>query len=105
SSRRRHTRWPRDWSSDVCSSDLPVRTYRVRLDGVPRRLARDLGPLRRLVPGSLAAILVVVMGIWWLRPDQPTITRAAVAVLPFEIGRASCRERVESWGGVVDGRE
>src|SRR5207253_10800974 len=28
SSRRRHTRWPRDWSSDVCSSDLyPSRAY------------------------------------------------------------------------------
>src|SRR5690625_7282253 len=25
SSRRRHTRWPRDWSSDVCSSDLARR--------------------------------------------------------------------------------
>src|SRR6266508_2638805 len=25
SSRRRHTRWPRDWSSDVCSSDLGLR--------------------------------------------------------------------------------
>src|SRR5215510_2781507 len=25
SSRRRHTRWPRDWSSDVCSSDLYYR--------------------------------------------------------------------------------
>src|SRR5690625_1522811 len=25
SSRRRHTRWPRDWSSDVCSSDLQDR--------------------------------------------------------------------------------
>src|SRR5207253_7620393 len=25
SSRRRHTRWPRDWSSDVCSSDLAMR--------------------------------------------------------------------------------
>src|SRR5690625_6018990 len=25
SSRRRHTRWPRDWSSDVCSSDLGER--------------------------------------------------------------------------------
>src|SRR5207253_4778985 len=25
SSRRRHTRWPRDWSSDVCSSDLKSR--------------------------------------------------------------------------------
>src|SRR6266508_6185264 len=24
SSRRRHTRWPRDWSSDVCSCTLPV---------------------------------------------------------------------------------
>src|SRR5690625_5701876 len=24
SSRRRHTRWPRDWSSDVCSSDLAL---------------------------------------------------------------------------------
>src|SRR5207253_7279218 len=26
SSRRRHTRWPRDWSSDVCSSDLLEQT-------------------------------------------------------------------------------
>src|SRR5439155_8358255 len=29
-SRRRHTRWPRDWSSDVCSSDLRV-TFLVRI--------------------------------------------------------------------------
>src|SRR3712207_7035757 len=30
SSRRRHTRYWRDWSSDVCSSDLaPVRRYHV----------------------------------------------------------------------------
>src|SRR5215510_13452062 len=28
SSRRRHTRWPRDWSSDVCSSDLHERSRR-----------------------------------------------------------------------------
>src|SRR5439155_7625880 len=26
SSRRRHTSWPRDWSSDVCSSDLHRRS-------------------------------------------------------------------------------
>src|SRR5215510_10122540 len=25
STRRRHARWPRDWSSDVCSSDLDER--------------------------------------------------------------------------------
>src|SRR6266508_4833671 len=29
SSRRRHTRWPRDWSSDVCSSDLQEHRYRL----------------------------------------------------------------------------
>src|SRR5207253_5180465 len=43
SSRRRHTRWPRDWSSDVCSSDLkrilPVLARRLRLDRRPESLA------------------------------------------------------------------
>src|SRR5690625_5380684 len=32
SSRRRHTRWPRDWSSDVCSSDLVVPARAKRKD-------------------------------------------------------------------------
>src|SRR5690625_6183598 len=33
SSRRRHTRWPRDWSSDVCSSDLAAENaHRVHPD-------------------------------------------------------------------------
>src|SRR5690625_1928767 len=31
SSRRRHTRWPRDWSSDVCSSDLIVNVVVITL--------------------------------------------------------------------------
>src|SRR5207253_5300101 len=39
SSRRRHTRWPRDWSSDVCSSDLVDRQARTDARG-PRRLSR-----------------------------------------------------------------
>src|SRR5207253_8681953 len=29
-SRRRHTRWPRDWSSDVCSSDLLMTAFASR---------------------------------------------------------------------------
>src|SRR5439155_17159206 len=34
SSRRRHTRWPRDWSSDVCSSDLSLtRVHGARPEG------------------------------------------------------------------------
>src|SRR5690606_40344738 len=36
SSRRRHTRFSRDWSSDVCSSDLRV------IDGDPRDPAENL---------------------------------------------------------------
>src|SRR5690606_40974860 len=31
SSRRRHTRFSRDWSSDVCSSDLPILMKRASL--------------------------------------------------------------------------
>src|SRR5690625_5186488 len=42
SSRRRHTRWPRDWSSDVCSSDLETLVeYGFRLPS-----ALDNRPLR-----------------------------------------------------------
>src|SRR5207253_8691820 len=68
SSRRRHTRWPRDWSSDVCSSDLngierldPVRDERdvlrvdpLDLDHPPPILARhrdhDAAPPRDQPP-------------------------------------------------------
>src|SRR2546429_3752697 len=32
SSRRRHTRCSRDWSSDVCSSDLPARASAISLE-------------------------------------------------------------------------
>src|SRR5690606_9068183 len=39
SSRRRHTRFSRDWSSDVCSSDLAVARRRPGASGVLRRLA------------------------------------------------------------------
>src|SRR5690606_31596858 len=41
SSRRRHTRFSRDWSSDVCSSDLGARAAALR--GRPSRLHADHG--------------------------------------------------------------
>src|SRR5205085_7497040 len=44
SSRRRHTRFDCDWSSDVCSSDLAP--------GGPYHL--PAGPVRRPTPGCLA---------------------------------------------------
>src|SRR3712207_9236789 len=38
SSRRRHTRYWRDWSSDVCSSDLKRKKYMTMKDGTRREL-------------------------------------------------------------------
>src|SRR5690625_6853541 len=38
SSRRRHTRWPRDWSSDVCSSDLAEPALLERIGAAGRGL-------------------------------------------------------------------
>src|SRR6266487_6879975 len=47
SSRRRHTRWTGDWSSDVCSSDLDPR-------GPPRWLVLPRIALRAVNGGELA---------------------------------------------------
>src|SRR5690625_7772412 len=66
SSRRRHTRWPRDWSSDVCSSDLVLgRRGGCEVGAAPPGAGRR-APRRRGSPAAGAP----------------------------EIGRASCRERV-----------
>src|SRR5439155_11008424 len=40
SSRRRHTRWPRDWSSDVCTSDLDA--FSPELISLLQRLAENV---------------------------------------------------------------
>src|SRR5690348_17624138 len=43
SSRRRHTRWTGDWSSDVCSSDLDRLTGTVVTGGLEYELTLDNG--------------------------------------------------------------
>src|SRR6266481_10065844 len=42
SSRRRHTRWNCDWSSDVCSSDLLPRARSTRWPALARRARAEL---------------------------------------------------------------
>src|SRR5439155_11949740 len=51
SSRRRHTRWPRDWSSDVCSSDLPASFAGQSFHTAPP-------PVRKDWPAKLAGCVV-----------------------------------------------
>src|SRR5690606_39677739 len=101
SSRRRHTSFSRDWSSDVCSSDLTALTYLPTGERVAS-LAR-LAELREVDPGGLSIIE-------FLDPDRPEDLRLLLAsvTLPggvIEIGRASCRERGRSGGGGAAGRE
>src|SRR5690606_40616528 len=75
SSRRRHTRFSRDWSSDVCSSDLGVLSSIV--DNVP------------LVAGAMGMYPV-------LSPEvvQASANPEYMRFFVQEIGRASCRERM-----------
>src|SRR5207247_5475626 len=95
---RRHTRSTRDWSSDVCSSDLAIRAP------IPGRTGRLLLRAGNLVRANSADPLVVINQI------HPILVRFAVPQqslgdlqryrknrLPVlvKIGRASCRERVE----------
>src|SRR5690625_44737 len=49
SSRRRHTRWPRDWSSDVCSSDLLAA---LPAAAVTDRFGPDVATLHLLAQGQ-----------------------------------------------------
>src|SRR5207253_5725736 len=93
SSRRRHTRWPRDWSSDVCSSDLVV---------VPA--VRPMMPFKVPEPLSVPPIVMLTPEVAcnWICPAAFRLATALrLAVLLMEIGRASCRERVVGWVGGV----
>src|SRR5439155_14854758 len=83
SSRRRHTRWPRDWSSDVCSSDLTGACVAAWAE------AGGLVAIPNLRGGG-------EYGERWHRAGMLANKQNVFDdFLSAEIGRASCRERVE----------
>src|SRR2546422_1661046 len=86
SSRRRHTRCSRDWSSDVCSSDLPSRLQNQSVDNFQRLL--DCTDLERIVP------LYHRKYSHGAQPDNPF--RTAAAILHKIAGRVSLRVAVRS---------
>src|SRR5690606_39750253 len=98
----RHTSFSRDWSSDVCSSDLGVPDvpavqlrYRMRnvrnIRNTPGR-GREGRGTRAPVVTAVVAVAAVAVGVAVAgggpveRPGRP------------EIGRASCRERGRQGG-------
>src|SRR5207247_3914322 len=102
SSRRRHTRSTRDWSSDVCSSDLrrhlQQRVLRALSLGEQRqRLTCDVGLEMRAVLMRLEGGFVAEQFV------EQKLSR--IFLCPRDqIGRASCRERVmiAEWGGRLE---
>src|SRR5699024_11576402 len=79
SSRSRHTRSKRDWSSDVCSSDLTL------LNLIPRIFKATSGEI--LIDGR-------EVNEWPLKDLRDTI-----GLVPQQIGRASCRGGVLTTNG------
>src|SRR5690625_7618436 len=90
SSRRRHTRWPRDWSSDVCSSDLRKVVEKMALLAGAGETGQ-IGGKQHIEQG-------LGLGIRQCLHDRTGINLAQRR----EIGRASCRERASV--DVVDRR-
>src|SRR2546429_1251876 len=84
SSRRRHTRCSRDWSSDVCSSDLNL-TADYDFD-MGTDVIGDQAPPRGGGGSSPA--------IWTADGKSVIVTTTEHGRSNLEIGRASCRERV-----------
>src|SRR5690606_41037402 len=83
SSRRRHTRFSRDWSSDVCSSDL-MPTLLDRKD----RMSMGAS-IEARVPFGDHQLVEYVWNIPW---EIKTYNNREKGILRKEIGRASCRE-------------
>src|SRR5256885_4868214 len=86
SSRRRHTRLQGDWSSDVCSSDLPPPAHIAPAISSRIKVMANLDIAERRMPQDGRIELNV--------NNQPIDLRVSVLPTMFEIGRASCRERV-----------
>src|SRR2546430_16547403 len=100
SSRRRHTRFDCDWSSDVCSSDLGA----AKLSG-KRASGWSIGILDALTAREWATVADTTTNLRH-RDEVEPVTNYFVGRLKrdlrhgnttlglVEIGRASCRERV-----------
>src|SRR5690606_40280918 len=81
SSRRRHTRFSRDWSSDVCSSDL-IHAIAVLLGQVPASFRLGGG-------ASLPAVPRVPVGV----PSALLLRRPDVAGAERRVAQARSEER------------
>src|SRR5690606_40567448 len=95
-------RFSRDWSSDVCSSDLATLMSRpMPLSQLPGRLARDIASAFKDPVAAVCAVLYLAgaagaVAMFPTEAEAASRQAAAVAAAPApKIGRAACRERVQ----------
>src|SRR5699024_11300192 len=93
----RHTRSKRDWSSDVCSSDLFLEETARRSGAAGAMVHYRLAP-RCGFPAAVEDVLGVLDALSveaLLRPGRWVLSgdEAGAGLALAEIGRASCRER------------
>src|SRR5690606_40439887 len=88
SSRRRHTRFSRDWSSDVCSSDL-LSFFSIR------RIIGEFILIKTLYFYAVKIHEKYMLRCIQLAKNGLGTTYPNPLVGSVKIGRASCRERVE----------
>src|SRR5204862_2170991 len=99
-----HTRSLRDWSSDVCSSDLPISSYGITKLALEKYIAMYamLAGIDYLIlrPSNVYGEdqhLQNGQGVIGVLVDRAL--RSQVLEVWGKIGRASCREREWVWGG------
>src|SRR5260370_2748717 len=104
SSRRRHTRFKCDWSSDVCSSELENKSERAFIEMATRRSKEPITrTLRSVIHDGLAArgytpyALDVIAPVLNCLDTFSERTRARVAELLAMALGARLRGRVQDW--------
>src|SRR5690606_40535212 len=93
-SRRRHTRFSRDWSSDVCSSDLTSFGTVVALTAYLKQFFEPISMLAQRYTLLQAALSGAerVFGLMRIQEEDAPFKNPQEGS-HGEIGRASCRER------------
>src|SRR5690606_40087692 len=99
--RRRHTRFSRDWSSDVCSSDLyrSDRQLQVLLDHEPVAAETDGDRVTSVRVRSRRTGTEQTLSAPYVIDATETGELLELAGVEHEIGRASCRESGRIWSG------
>src|SRR5699024_11420217 len=100
SSRRRHTRSKRDWSSDVCSSDLDLINRGEIIDFLEHGEQVATNVRTPYLIANISKIICDVPALLISRSIGDVLTNHK-----NEIGRASCREGAYETGGRVTLKE